>query len=77
MRAKGGKRHVRYWILDGASTCRPLPLCRSGRQVLVRLVFYLPSASPTGTRQRGSHCRVPPNTLGEGLGKGAHGELLC
>jgi hypothetical protein len=41
------------------------------------LVISLSSASPAGTRQRGSLCRVPPNTLRKGPGKGAHGELLC
>jgi hypothetical protein len=40
-------------------------------------VILLLSASQSGTRQRGSLCRVPPNTLGNGTGKGAHGELLC
>jgi hypothetical protein len=41
------------------------------------LVIPLSSASPTGTRQRGSLCRVPPNPLSKGTGKGAHRELLC
>ena len=39
----------------------------------------LPSASPTDTRQRESLywslCRMPPNMLDKGPGKGAHGKL--
>jgi hypothetical protein len=27
MRVGGGKRHGRHWIIDGQSTCPPLPLC--------------------------------------------------
>jgi hypothetical protein len=33
MRVRGDKRHVRYWIADGQSTSRPLPLylrCEQG-----------------------------------------------
>jgi hypothetical protein len=40
-------------------------------------VIPLPSASQSDTRQRGSFCWVPHNTLGNGIGKWAHGELLC
>ena len=41
------------------------------------LVNPLSSASPAGTRQRESLCRLPPNTLGKRTGKGTHKELLC
>jgi hypothetical protein len=41
------------------------------------LVFPLSRASPAGTRQRQGLCQVPPNPLGKGTSKGAHGVLLC
>jgi hypothetical protein len=40
-------------------------------------VLSLPRASLAGTWQRQSLYRVPPNTLGKGTGKWAHGRLLC
>jgi hypothetical protein len=39
-------------------------------------VLPLPSASPTGTRQKESLCRVPPGALDKGTSKRTHWSLL-
>jgi hypothetical protein len=69
---------VVVWALGKEATCVECLLILSAKELTMgSLVISLPSASPAGTRQRGSHYRVPPNTLGKGPGKGAHEELLC
>jgi hypothetical protein len=69
---------VKVITLDKEATFAECLLVHSTKDLTKRSAGDpLPSASSTSTRQRGSLCRMPPNTFSKGTGKGAHGELVC